>query len=575
MAYRSSTTPSKNNPSNRIKSVITGIKLDFIDIKQSGEVRKFAISGTSGAVFTLEVRDCHPSTGVCTYYNFKTNSFQSTKTGLNNIRLNGGFYNGSIKFPEVAAANKYDIFLFAESIYNTKHSEYNEVRFADGTIDINSCKGSNSNLVQKVIYQTLEVDITISGHSPNSTITNASNTSATITTSRNKSNAKIPFSLTWTSTALRTLKINRQPKAGDITSRVTRAVSLSPVDIPGETTTKSVKTGTIDVSGGLSGGTTTVTLDEVARTVAAIGDRMTGSTSLDAANVTVMTVSSGSDKTLTASVAPTIGDNETITFTSQSNHKWSLDNIHGLKPGMRVFASTGAQGNGFTKYATIKNYLTQITGFAGERGEYKIDDVSLGAIETNGVKPTFTRNSSTHVVTTTQEGDVIFSQQASIAFGLQNINIYGYGRSEINSLTGYDIEFSDLKVTLSEVSRTTTTAPSASATFDVTSAVGITENVSTVSGIGINPAVIAPTVTRIKNLASGTYTTGSTGYPAGELTLSAVQTLESGITLTFPGTGQVATISGNIKVNKVGNEDVTIYFDLEKFLTMNDAPAAV
>ena len=276
MAYISRTTPSGSNINNRAERIITGINLDFSDIKQSGEVRKFTVSGTNGAVFSLEVRDCNPSTGVCTYYNFKTNSFQSTKTGLNNIHISGGKHSGNIKFPEVAAANKYDIFLFAETIYNTKHSKYNEVRFADHTIDINSSTGSNSSLVQKVIYQTLDVDITISGHSPNSTITNASNTSATITTSRNKSNAKIPFSLTWTSTALRTLKINRQPKASDITSRVTRAVSLSPVDIPGENIRQSVKTGTIN--GAKSGSGTTVTIDEVAATVAAVGDRLTGST---------------------------------------------------------------------------------------------------------------------------------------------------------------------------------------------------------------------------------------------------------------------------------------------------------
>ena len=179
------------------------------------------------------------------------------------------------------------------------------------------------------------------------------------------------------------------------------------------------------------------------------------------------------------------------------------------------------------------------------------------------------------MVATTQPGDIVFDQQAKNAFGGKNVNIYGYGRSEINSLTEYDIEFSNLKVTLTKVSTTTTTAASASATFDVTSAVGITENVSVVSGIGIDSGAINPTVTRIKSLASGTYNTAATGYPAGELTLSAAQTLESGITLTFPGTSQVATITGNIKINKVGNADVSIYFDLEKFLTMNAVPAAV
>ena len=56
---------------------------------------------------------------------------------------------------------------------------------------------------------------------------------------------------------------------------------------------------------------------------------------------------------------------------------------------------------------------------------------------------------------------------------------------------------------------------------------------------------------------------------AGTIVLSAAQTLENGATLTFPGAGTIATITGNIKVNNVGNEDVTLRFDLERLLTMH------
>ena len=56
---------------------------------------------------------------------------------------------------------------------------------------------------------------------------------------------------------------------------------------------------------------------------------------------------------------------------------------------------------------------------------------------------------------------------------------------------------------------------------------------------------------------------------AGTIVLSAAQTLENGIELTFPGASTIATITGNIKVNKVGNENVTLQFDLEKLLTMH------
>jgi hypothetical protein len=51
------------------------------------------------------------------------------------------------------------------------------------------------------------------------------------------------------------------------------------------------------------------------------------------------------------------------------------------------------------------------------------------------------------------------------------------------------------------------------------------------------------------------------------LTLSAAQTLEKGQTFTFAGSGSTVTISGNIKINKVGDGDVTLRFDVDKFLT--------
>ena len=82
--------------------------------------------------------------------------------------------------------------------------------------------------------------------------------------------------------------------------------------------------------------------------------------------------------------------------------------------------------------------------------------------------------------------------------------------------------------------------------------------ISSVSGVGINPAVANPTVSSGAGSVTG----------AGTIVLSAAQTLESGVTLTFPGAGSVATITGNIKVNKVGNENVVLRFDLEQFLIM-------
>ena len=97
---------------------------------------------------------------------------------------------------------------------------------------------------------------------------------------------------------------------------------------------------------------------------------------------------------------------------------------------------------------------------------------------------------------------------------------------------------------------------------DNTSEFSVSENITVADGVTLSFSDQAnpnPTV------ASGA---GSVAG-AGTIVLSAVQTLENGVTLTFPGAGTIATITGNIKVNKVGNENVILRFDLEQFLTMH------
>jgi len=85
---------------------------------------------------------------------------------------------------------------------------------------------------------------------------------------------------------------------------------------------------------------------------------------------------------------------------------------------------------------------------------------------------------------------------------------------------------------------------------------GIINGISTVSGIGIDPKVADPTVNSGGNATGG-----------GTVVLSAAQTLESGITLTFSGAGKVATITGNIDIVKSGTADATLRFDVEKLLS--------
>jgi hypothetical protein len=142
----------------------------------------------------------------------------------------------------------------------------------------------------------------------------------------------------------------------------------------------------------------------------------------------------------------------------------------------------------------------------------------------------------------------------------KNLKVGGYGTHQIKSVYGYDLIFSDLAITLTPVTTTTTAASAggSSANVVVASRTGILDDVSTVSGIGINPRLANPIVDSGAGAVAG----------AGTIVLDAAQSLESGITLTFANAGLTATITGNIQVLKAGNAAQTLRFDVDKLLSV-------
>ena len=546
--------------------VINSFTLNTKNAAAAGETRVINISGTNGAIFSLEIKSGS------NYYNFQTNLFQATKTMLTNISLASNGYRANIRFPSVAAGTKYDIYLTAGE--DTEHASYNEVRFLDGSLDINSTTGSNSKLVQKVIYQTLNVTTTIGGYSPNGLVIHANTTQPAISTSVGNTSNKIPFTLVVTTTnATNAFSINRQPQAEDIMAFITATVGANPIPIPGEDQYPVISTPVADVAGGgtringeVADDSTTVTTHVVSSTIATVGDRVLGNAALAAATVTVTAVSSGTGKTFTISEHVDIADNTPLSFSNRRNYRWPMssttEDLSRIIPGMAQL-----KGTFFSTQPLVSGYLDQITIFENEIGEYKVDKLKLPAVDLLGIKPVISRHADTKVVTTTYGSssnpiNVIFNNQALATFGGgANARIFAYGAKEVERLTGYDVEFSNLAVVLSSVKTTTSssTIGSSSTTVGVDSREGIIDNISTVSGIGIDPGAVNPTVS-----------SGATGQSSsGNIVLSAAQELEDNASLTFTGASRVATITGYVKISDTSDKDVTLRFDLEKFLTMH------
>jgi len=689
--------PNASLPSSAGAKIIKSFDLDLSNIRAGGGTRRFTISGTKNAMFSLEIKNG------TTYYNFQTKLFQATRTRLNNIVIETGLYVNDITFPSVAAGAQYDIHLFAEQ--DTDHADYEEVRLDDNSVDINSSTGSRSKILQKVIYQTLDTTITLSNNSPTGVITSIVNTTDTIAGSRSKGVAKTSFEIKATFAA-GGISIDRQPTESDVTASVTRTIGAAPIEVKGEdiypaisntdTVNGAVITGVkyvmdTNVADKMAVGdkiTTAVTTDTVDGAVAPlvrkivmdnnvadkmnVGDVITGTTFLDETaavgspvtvlllnpdednvkefsitgsellfgipngttltfssvlnkeTITVVALNPDTDnvKEFSASAAFDIRDGVTLSFSNQRNRRWPIDNIDKLEEGM-----TTTVGSVFPTGTTpkIQEYLEETIGNEGEENEVRIEKVRVKPLDAFGIKPVYTRDGTTKVLTRTVgssavPANITFNEQALLSFAGDSVSLFAIGPEEINRLTDYDLEFNDLKAELNVISTTTTAAVSASTTIPVTSKVGIvaptTQTVNgaitanrdvvldSVDGLSVGQSLYVgsglvgtPTITVInkttKKITLSTPQTFADGitltfpnsiisgigiatgvvapYVASiaslNLTASAAQTLEDDQTFTFTGTGSVVTITGNVTFNNVGNEDITLNFDLDKFLT--------
>jgi len=599
--------------------VINKFELDLSSLPALTSTRQFSVLGENGAGFDLEIKneDSH-------YYNFVTNAFQAVKAGLYNQVIAGGYIEGSITFPTITDNDQYDISLTANPL-TTKHANRAEVRFGDGSLDINSSTGSNSILLTKVIYQYVDQTLTITTYSPNGTIELASQVNDTITLARGSAVNEQAFSIACSvSTAAKCYRIIKQPAAIDLFSFVSPAIGAAPINIPGENiypTATAAFTGD-DINGAITSGAVVrmdntdlsavikvgdkittpvvtdtvngardasavaVTMDSAVATKMAVGDQVTGNAALDAGIFTVASLDSTNVFSISSAVAIADGvtlsfsskinrslttvtvvetsstatdftmsqaiqfrDNTPLTFFNQKNYRWPINNYANIvKEQMVVEPATNV-----TADTSLAIYQDTVTLFPNTLQQEIIVKEEVPAVSTIGINPVITRGD-----VSTQAGNIVFDKQQILALAGDNLRIGGYGTTRLLDVSGYSVILSELAIALTPITTTTTAAVNNSTSVPVTSRNGILDDVSTVSGIGINPALVDPTVDTGAGAVTG----------AGTLVLTAAQTLEDGATLTFAGAGQTATITGNIQVVKAGSANQSITFDIEKLLSI-------
>ena len=526
------------------------IEMDFNNISQKGALRNFIIKGSKGSVFSLEIKN---NSGL--YYNFSSRVFQAAETKLDKIKMNKDYYENSILFPAVTVAAQYDIYLIADYSSATIHAAPIEVRLEDGALNVNASIGSHSLMLRKVLFQTLDVVLTINPFAVNapSSFGSMSVVNSTVTAPIGVNVGKVPFKISFTSANGKAFAINQQPSSGMFAAFAIRTIGSAGITIPGEDKYGGAARSSDKVVNGAVTSGSNVTMDDDVGTLWAVGDRITGNDALDVRTrdnaVTITAVSvGGNDKIFTMSEAIAIADDETLTFTSPYYYKWPVDDSEGLVPGISIVPGAG-----------------NITGspIITTEADLNIDpDVNVSRYKRKvekTEKPVFSRDATTKLITKTQGGNIVFSEQQLDVLKDDSLKFFGYGSGNIKSLLGWDVEISNLKATLTVPTTNTAAAVSDSVTVTVDSGHGIMDDVTSISSINIDSSAADPIVTTIASYNVSSAATAT-------LTLSAAQTLEDNELLTLNGAGQTITVTGDIVV-KNASASATLRLDVTKFIT--------
>lgn len=602
-----------------LEPIITGFILDFNDVPQAGEVKEFSIVGDSGSEFYLEIKNEDSS-----YYNFTCNEFQTGYSRLDGV-IENNIYTHGVTFPRVTDNDQYEFYLHTKP--GTKHVEQAGLSlFEDGSVDYNNSRGSNSGLLRKVLYQILDVSGTITTITPTGTVTINSTTTDSITVSRGRTSGKT-FSMTAAVTS-NAISVDRQPTEDDLLGVVDVVVGSAPIEVQGENIYPAV-TGTDTVNGAVTSGTS-VTMDAAVATKMKVGDRINTTEYLagtsaptHALDTQVVTVASlDSTNVFSLSTAVAVGDGLGLSFSNQKNYVWPVDNVNNLVEGM-VVVTSGQVVTG----TTLSKYQDITTIDACTPNEREIINKELPAVDTsqiptivNGLVTTRAGNISFNQqqpkalggttikiggygeesiyeltgwdievkniqlkldpVTTTTTADTTANPSTTIAVAsalgiadatTQTVDLSAGGEMALKyGSTGHKAVMDSVaglrvgQVVRNFSSGTLTGAPTITKVNENTKTITlsdpqtfadgatITFSNSDISGIGIDSSVVDPYVTNISSL---------------NLTSSVAQGIESGQTLTFKGAGSSATITGEIIVKKAGTANLSLNFDVEKFLT--------
>ena len=165
-----------------IEKTIKSIIIDISDISPSGGSKNIQITGDDGFIFSVEIYE-----GIkASYYNFKTKTWSAASYKQTNVYAPSGTYSSNIEFPSQSALKTFTINVYAETVENikTKHIALSEVRYLDGSLNLNASTGSDSNVVTKVLYQDVIKNLFLSVTAPSKQHTSQGTVNGAVSTNR-------------------------------------------------------------------------------------------------------------------------------------------------------------------------------------------------------------------------------------------------------------------------------------------------------------------------------------------------------------------------------------------------------
>ena len=397
--------------------IINKIQIDNSDLPETGGKRSLSVLGEEGAVFSLYiVRNSNKQ-----YYDFSLGTFTGVnqRKGLFQKKINSsGFFSSNIIFPTISTDDSYNLYLQAESAYDTQLStdlvsqgflyklpNFNSDTNVNGILTYPSSIHQFMNKSLVVKFRHNDSDVVESNSGSLGTINMITGSTSTLTFSQSVSMANADHNVT----------IIRQPKSTDFYTEIQKTVD------------------------GATSSSTTVVLDDVNSLVTGLVLQTTSGGTIPGTKPTITNINTVT-KTLTLSAACSLDNNATLTFRAygssktnaisgftfktsnlavalpavgpandfnvetKTNGAWNsgttitLDSTAGIQSGNTIFAvglGIDASGNDITVSSVTNS--TQIVASAAHASGYSIaDNVKIffaGSAATATVTGTITLNS--------------------------------------------------------------------------------------------------------------------------------------------------------------------------------------